>query len=86
MEKKRVRKPLTEEQLRRKIAYNDQYNKSTMDVFHIKAQKSRHLPDRIEQAVALGIAPSKQAYIVNAIESALERDNLSRPTESGENT
>lgn len=76
MQQKRTRKPLTAEQMARKIEYNNQLVKETIDVFHIKAQKRRNLPERIAKAVESGLSNSKQSYIIEAIEQRLEKDGF----------
>lgn len=65
---------ISDDALRKKIDYNEQYRKANLEVFHVKAQKAERLTERIQAQVDKGKAASKQAYIVAAIRKALEAD------------
>lgn len=64
----------SEEAKRKKIEYNEQYRKDNLQVFLVKAQKGLNIQERIEAQVKAGTAPSKQAYIIDAVLQKLEQD------------
>lgn len=67
---------MTEEQKKRKQAYDIAYAKNNLDRIIIQAQKTINLPGRLKMAVEAGKAPSRQAYIINALISHLKKDGL----------
>lgn len=53
-----------------------EWQKKNTDRIVIRVQKSRHLPERIQQAIDNGCGDSRQAYIIDAIIEKLERDGI----------
>lgn len=60
----------------KKAAYDMQYQTEHCDRIEIRPQKAEQLPARIQKAIDRGIAPSRQAYIIQAIRAALDRDGI----------
>ena len=56
-----------------------EWKTKNVDRIVIESRKDRQLPDRIRAAVAEGKASSRQEYILNAVEAALDRDGFPRP-------
>ena len=62
------------EKKRKKQAYDYALHMATLDRILIQPRKEKRLPDRL--AAAAGKAPSKQAYIILAVETALDADGI----------
>ena len=64
------------ESKKRAQIYNDNYHRTHCDRIQIQPQKTEQIPARIQKAIDRGIAPSRQAYIIQAIRAALDRDGI----------
>lgn len=54
----------------------NKWKSENTDRIQILPRKSEHFPERIQLAVEAGKANSRQAYILNAVKQALERDGI----------
>ena len=54
----------------------DEWKREKLDRIVIQPRKERKLPERLQKAVDTGKAASRQEYIINAVEGALERDGV----------
>lgn len=63
-----------------KVKYVDNWKSKNVDRIVIQSRKALSLPDKLDTAVKMGKAPSKQAYIIAAVLAALERDGIDAPT------
>ncbi len=59
----------------------DVWNKANTDMIRVRARKEERLNERIQLAIDRGIAKSRQAYILNAVRNALEKDGIPELTE-----
>lgn len=50
--------------------------KENTDQIRVRARKHEHLIERVQMAVDGGFGKSRQAYILDAIRAALERDGI----------
>ena len=57
------------------------WQEDNTDLVRIRIRKMEHIPERIQLAIDAGKASSRQAYIINAILAALERDGIPEITE-----
>ena len=71
--------PLSEQAKKHKQAYNDEYHKLKNDRIAIMPRKEERFPELLDKAIALGKAPSRQAYIIAAVKKALKEDEVSLP-------
>lgn len=67
---------MTEEQKRKKMLYDNEYNRRTLDRIVIQPQKKLNIPARLDEAVKQGKAKSKTLYIMDALLDRLEKDGL----------
>lgn len=56
-------------------AIND-WQQEHLERIVIKPNKKEHISDRIQLAIDMGIAKSRQGYILDAVRKALEKDNI----------
>lgn len=54
----------------------DAWNRENTDLIRIRARKEEHLNERIQLAIDRGITKSRQAYILDAVRKALEKDGI----------
>ena len=54
--------------------YKNKYNGIAYDQLKVLSKKELDLPSRIQNQVTAGIAPSKQAYIIDAVLQKLAQD------------
>ena len=54
----------------------NKWKSENTDRIQILPRKSEHIPERIQLAVDAGKAASRQAYILNSIREALDRDGI----------
>lgn len=62
---------LSEDQRKKKIAYNAKLNRETLERIQIQPRKELHIAERIDAARK---ELSRQQYIIQAIQEKLERD------------
>ena len=53
-----------------------EWQAENVDRIEIKPRKTRAWPDRIAQAGKMGLADSRQEYIIQAVEDRLRRDGI----------
>lgn len=56
----------------------NKWKSENADRIQILPRKDEHIPERIQMAIDAGHAKSRQAYILKAINDALERDGIPR--------
>ena len=54
------------------------WKKENVDVIRMPVRKEYQLPERLDYAVQQGIAASRQAYIIAAVNEKLDRDGIKR--------
>ena len=61
-----------------------EWKAGNVDRIVFETRKEKQFPARIAQAVEAGKAKSRQAYIISAVDAALERDGYPAPDGAGE--
>ena len=54
----------------------DNWKRENTDLIRVRVRKHEHLIERVQMAVDGGFGKSRQAYILDAIRAALERDGI----------
>ena len=53
-----------------------EWKKENTDLIQFRVRKHEHLPERVQQAVDEGFGKSRQAYMIEAIKTALAADGI----------
>lgn len=61
---------------RQNIQAISKWQEEKTDLIRIRVRKEEHLLDRLQMAIDSGKGKSRQAYIIDAILAALERDGI----------
>ena len=61
----------------------DDWQRENVERIVIKPNRKQHVSDRIQIAIDQGLAKSRQAYILSAIQKALEEDGIPEIDDEG---
>ena len=61
----------------------DDWQRENVERIVIKPNRKQHVSDRIQIAIDQGLAKSRQAYILSAIQKALEEDGIPEINDEG---
>ena len=61
----------------------DDWQRENVERIVIKPNRKQHVSDRIQIAIDRGLAKSRQAYILSAVQKALEEDGIPEIDDEG---